>query len=63
MLKGSPMGLRLTKDGINMEVDAPSLEAALSLEDRQQALLAETADHREALAAFRERRKPSYKDE
>lgn len=63
MLKGSPMGLRLTKDGINMGVDAASLETALSLEDRQQALLTETADHREAVAAFRERRKPSYKDE
>src|SRR5579863_5327177 len=36
MLKTAPMGLRMTKETLNLEIDAPSLEAALTLEDRQQ---------------------------
>jgi hypothetical protein len=35
----NPMGLRLTKEAINMNLDAGGLEQALNLEDRNQALL------------------------
>jgi enoyl-CoA hydratase/carnithine racemase len=35
----NPMGLRLTKEAINMSLDAGGLEQALNLEDRNQALL------------------------
>jgi enoyl-CoA hydratase/carnithine racemase len=35
----NPMGLRLTKEAINMSLDAGSLEQVLNLEDRNQALL------------------------
>ncbi len=35
----NPMGLILTKEAINMNLDAPSLEHALQMEDRNQALL------------------------
>lgn len=63
MLNVSPMGLRLTKQALNMLVDAPSLDAALMMEDRQQVILLETNDHAEAVAAFRERRTPSYGDQ
>lgn len=35
----NPMGLRLTKKAINMNLDAGSLEQALNLEDRNQTLL------------------------
>lgn len=38
MLRMSPLGLRLTKDGLNATQDAPSLDAAIALEDRQQVL-------------------------
>lgn len=62
MLRGSPMALRMTKEAINAEIDAPSLDAALALEDRQQVMLLETADCREAIAAFREKREPDYHD-
>ena len=62
MLKTAPMGLRMTKETLNAEIDAPSLDAALALEDRQQVILLETADHREAVAAFREKREPRYGD-
>jgi len=36
----NPMGLRLTKEAINMNIDANGLEQALHLEDRNQTLLA-----------------------
>lgn len=62
MLRTSPMGLRLTKDGINIAVDAPSLEAAMAVEDRHQALLSLTEDAQEAGLAFFEKRDPVYSD-
>src|ERR1700759_880403 len=34
MLRSPPMGLRLTKETLAAEIDAPSLEAALTIEDR-----------------------------
>lgn len=62
MLATSPMGLRLTKDALNRNIDAPSFEAALAIEDRQQVLLAQTEDFSEAKRAFAEKRAPDYKD-
>ena len=62
MLKAAPMGLRMTKESISTEIDAPSLEAALAFEDRQQVILIDTEDHREAVSAFREKRSPVYRD-
>ena len=35
----NPMGLRLTKEAINTNMDAGGLEQALHMEDRNQALL------------------------
>jgi enoyl-CoA hydratase/carnithine racemase len=62
MLKAAPMGLRMTKETLAAEIDAPSLEAALTIEDRQQVILIDTDDHREAVKAFREKRAPTYRD-
>lgn len=62
MLATSPMGLRLTKDALNRNIDAPSFEAALAIEDRQQVLLAQTGDFEEAKRAFAEKRAPQFKD-
>ena len=63
MARTSPMGLRLTKQALNALIDAPSLDTALMIEDRQQVILLETSDHCEAVAAFREKRPPSYRDQ
>ena len=39
MASRNPMVLRLTKEAINMNIDAGSLEQALNMEDRNQVLL------------------------
>jgi len=52
----------LTKESLNCLSQTTSLEAALAFEDRQQILLMETADHREAIAAFKGKRAPNYTD-
>jgi enoyl-CoA hydratase/carnithine racemase len=62
MLLTSPMGLRLTKDALNLNIDAGSMEAAFAIEDRQQVLLAQTADAAEARTAFLEKRPPDYRE-
>ena len=56
----SPFGIRMTKQVLQQNVDAPSLQAAIELENRTQALATRTADMQEALAAFRERRPPRF---
>jgi enoyl-CoA hydratase/carnithine racemase len=63
MTRASPMALRLTKQTLNALIDAPSLDTALMIEDRQQVILLETGDQREAVAAFKEKRPPVYKDQ
>ena len=44
MLATNPLGLALTKQGLMLNADAPNLEAALAVEDRQQSLLALSGD-------------------
>ena len=60
MLTTSPMGLRLTKEGLNMAVDAGSLEAAMAIENRNQVLCSTTDDAKEGMRAFLEKRPPQY---
>ncbi|MGE0046128.1 MAG: enoyl-CoA hydratase/isomerase family protein [Hyphomonadaceae bacterium] len=62
MLANTPMGLRLTKDAVNFSIDAPSLDAAMAMEDRQQVLTAQTRDAAEAMRAFLEKRSPKFAD-
>jgi enoyl-CoA hydratase/carnithine racemase len=60
MVSNAPYGLALTKQALNLNIDAPSIEAAFALEDRQQVMLTATEDHREAMTAFIEKRAPVY---
>ena len=63
IVRNSPMGVRLTKECLNMSVDAGSLEAVIAMEDRQQILAAQTGDMKEGIRAFMEKRSPAFKDE
>lgn len=60
MLTTSPMGLRMTKEGLNMAIDATSLEAAMAIENRNQLMCANTQDAQEGMRAFVEKRRPVY---
>ena len=62
MLVTAPWGLRLSKQALNFNIDAQSLDAAMAIEDRQQVILSATEDHREALAAFLGKRPPEYRE-
>jgi enoyl-CoA hydratase len=62
MLATSPHGLRLSKEALNINLDAGGIEAAIALEDRNQILCAQTEDFREGLRAFLTRQKPNWKD-
>ncbi|MBM69640.1 MAG: enoyl-CoA hydratase [Haliea sp.] len=62
MLTNSPLGLRLSKEALNINIDIGSLEAAIAVEDRNQILCSQTVDAREGMAAFAERRVPNYRD-
>ena len=60
MLTASPVGLRLSKECLNISVDAGSLEAAIAMEDRNQVLCSRSEDFNEGIRAFLEKRKPVY---
>lgn len=52
MLEKSPRGLRLTKETIRQNLDAPSLENAIELENRNQSMLCTAPEFFEAVARF-----------
>ncbi|HJV09702.1 MAG TPA: enoyl-CoA hydratase-related protein [Acidimicrobiales bacterium] len=58
----SPFGMRMTKEVMWTNLDAPSLGAAMALETRTQTLCLRTRDQREAIAAFLEKRPAVYTD-
>jgi enoyl-CoA hydratase/carnithine racemase len=62
MLATAPLGLRLTKECLNMSLDAGSLEQVIAMEDRNQILCSQTLDVKEGIAAFLGKRAPEYQD-
>ena len=56
----SPFGVQMTKQVLHSNLASPSLESAMSIENRTQALAASTGDFQEAIAAFIERRPPQF---
>lgn len=53
MLSTGPLALRMTKEILNVNIDAPGIEAALALEDRNQVILSHTQNFSNAVDAFR----------
>mgnify|MGYP006282044741 CR=1 FL=1 len=60
MLGKSPLGLRMTKEAINLSMDSPSLETMIQLENRTQMLCSTSNDIMEGVQAFFEKREPEY---
>ncbi|AJE87321.1 enoyl-CoA hydratase/isomerase [Streptomyces albus] len=60
IVANSPGGVQLSKRALQANLEAASYAAALELENRGQALLTRSPDMPEALAAFKERRKPVF---
>jgi enoyl-CoA hydratase/carnithine racemase len=61
MLHATPIGLRLTKEALNHAIDAAGLEATIAMENRNQTLCSRDPDFVEGIAAFNEKRRPSYR--
>lgn len=63
MVSATPFALRLTKEILNLNIDAPSLLAATEVEGRGNLLCGFTEDAQEATrAVFFEKRPPNYRD-
>ena len=52
MLATSSIGLRMPKEGLNLSIDAPSLEAAMAIENRNQLMCAASPEFGERMKAF-----------
>jgi enoyl-CoA hydratase len=63
MCEYSPYGLAMTKDIVWVNLENPSLEAAIEIEDRNQLMLGFTDNLPEAIRAFAADRPPVYTDE
>lgn len=59
IIEGPPIGISLTKLALNREQDM-DLHAALELETYIQSFALRTRDHKEAVSAFLNKRKPEY---
>jgi enoyl-CoA hydratase len=56
MLAKSPVGLRFTKEALNLNLTATSLEAAIELENRNQSICCCTPEFSRAVEAFNKRK-------
>lgn len=60
ILGNGPGQVELTKQGMWLALEMPSLRAGIELENRQQVITAMTRDQKEATAAFLEKRTPTF---
>lgn len=59
--RNTPFGIALTKEAMWTALEIPALQSAIDLENRQQILSSHTADAREAMTAFAEKRPPVFR--
>jgi len=62
MCANSPFGVAMTKEVVWQNIDAPSLEAAMALENRTQILASLTEDADEAIKAWLAKRPPAFRN-
>jgi enoyl-CoA hydratase/carnithine racemase len=62
ILRNSPLGVKLTKECLNMSLDAGSLEQVIAMEDRNQILCTRGEDFREGVRAFLEKWPAKFRD-
>lgn len=60
LLAKAPLALRMSKEALNASQSAAGFEAAITMEDRTQTLCVLSQDLTEAVAAFREGRRPRF---
>lgn len=58
----TPFGVALTKEAMWTALEIPAMQSAIDLENRQQIMAAQTADAREAMMSFVEKRTPEFKN-
>jgi enoyl-CoA hydratase len=63
IMRNTPFGVALTKEGMWSALEIPGMQAAIDLENRQQIMASATGDFIEAMTAFVERRPPNYTDQ
>ncbi len=61
LLRASPLGLKITKESLNLALAASSLETAVAMETRGQVLCMQHDNFAEGIAAFKEKRAPSFR--
>ncbi|MEN9803074.1 MAG: hypothetical protein RLZ37_2199 [Actinomycetota bacterium] len=61
VIRNTPFGIALTKEAMWTALEIPALQSAIDLENRQQILSSHTADARESMQAFLEKRSPEYR--
>ena len=61
VIRNTPFGIALTKEAMWTALEIPALQSAIDLENRQQILSSHTADARESMQAFVEKRSPKYR--
>jgi len=59
--RNSPIGVWFTKEVMWSNLEIPSLQAGIDIENRNQILASQTEDSREAMVAFLEKRDPSFR--
>jgi len=60
MLRTTPLGLRKTKETLNLAMKLNELDAVIDLEEHTQLTCMESGDFKEALTAFVEKREPRF---